>query len=395
MAKEKTQVAYNEISLDTAAEIIKCSILEGGATLPVMLWGSPGIGKSGVTTRVGQEMNAKVINLRLTSREAVDLSGLPMPLEKDGCYTYSPLDIFLLENADEKTVEKHLTRPDGGKYDYIIYFLDELSSVSSEDMKAALYKFILDREVGEHKLHEKTRIVCAGNRSTDRAIVNDLGTALTNRLEHIHVAFDHKVQMQYMVKTNWHKLLLAFHAFTEKAGASQSGYLYVFNPERKQEGINFATPRTWESVNNILNSAFFETISKQLASPKKEENLKAQVLLNARFTGLLGAEVASVFIDFLKHFFNMPDVSVIENNPENAKLPNSASEAYAIGSYLMSKILEPNLTENIGKYLIRIAKETNYLEIAKSVISYVKAYEAGSSLLEKSDTVKELIKLQR
>lgn len=405
MAKEtkKSTKEVVAVSLAVASEIVKLN-LNSGAKLPPMLWGPPAIGKSAIVNSVGKELNLKVVDLRLTAHEAQDLSGIPRENEvvagKAPSYTYIPFDLFLLETSSEEEVKRQLTRPDGGMYDGIIYFLDELSSISSEDMKAASYKFLLDRAVGQYKLHPKTHIVCAGNQATDRAIVNDLGTALSSRLTHVHVKYDFATQMAYMKSARWSNVILAFHEFTKNAQDGQDN-LYRFNPEKKAEGVAFPAPRTWEAVNKIVMSPDFraraETLNYDGTDKEKRQvrDVNAMVLQSA-FIGLLGYEVANTFLEFIRNYYNVQQFTQIRTNPESAPLPNSMHEAYAVCSYICNNILEEQgYEDNYLKYLIRVAKEAGstgkgYLEIAKQSIAYMNVYQTGSARLQNNKYLLEL-----
>src|SRR5271168_2540826 len=52
--------------------------------VPVILWGSPGIGKSTIVNQIGKELGFKVIDLRLSQIDATDLKGIPMPNRETG-----------------------------------------------------------------------------------------------------------------------------------------------------------------------------------------------------------------------------------------------------------------------------------------------------------------------
>ncbi len=96
--------------------------------------------------------------------ESVDLLGFPVTTGSKA--KYLPFDTFPLE---EDSIPQ-------GKNGWIL-FLDELPLASKEVQRAA-YRLILDREVGQYKLHENVYIVAAGNLMTDRALVQPLSTAM-------------------------------------------------------------------------------------------------------------------------------------------------------------------------------------------------------------------------
>lgn len=44
---------------------------------PVFMWGPPGVGKSDIVSQLGQELNAHVIDIRLSLWEPTDIKGIP------------------------------------------------------------------------------------------------------------------------------------------------------------------------------------------------------------------------------------------------------------------------------------------------------------------------------
>ena len=44
---------------------------------PIFLWGPPGIGKSDIVHQIGDNMDAKVIDIRLSLWEPTDIKGIP------------------------------------------------------------------------------------------------------------------------------------------------------------------------------------------------------------------------------------------------------------------------------------------------------------------------------
>lgn len=124
-----------------------------------MITGSAGTGKSSIVQAVADKLNLHLIDVRVSQLLPYDLAGLIAPNAERTEASYLPISTFPYEND---------TPPDG-KEGYIL-FLDEFNSGDRSTLAAA-YKLILDRKVGEHNLHPNTRIVCAGNRIQDNAIV--------------------------------------------------------------------------------------------------------------------------------------------------------------------------------------------------------------------------------
>lgn len=136
---------------------------------------SPGMGKSSIMRAIASELNLQLIDHRLSTSAPEDLSGLPR-FDEDGKARFSPFaDLFPVEG----------TPLPPGKEGWML-FLDEFNSASKSVMAAA-YKLILDRMVGQHKLHERVVICAAGNLATDRAITNPISTAMQSRVVHLEM----------------------------------------------------------------------------------------------------------------------------------------------------------------------------------------------------------------
>ncbi|PDO90562.1 ATPase AAA, partial [Burkholderia mallei] len=79
--------------------------------------------------------------------------------------TYIPMDTFPIQSDKVPSNKKGW-----------LLFLDEANG-ASHSVQMASYKLILDREVGNHKLHDKCFIIAAGNLDTDNAITNTMSSA--------------------------------------------------------------------------------------------------------------------------------------------------------------------------------------------------------------------------
>lgn len=200
------------------------------------LTSSPGMGKSAIIRSVAEEFGMKLIDHRLSTSAPEDLSGLPFR-NVDRAEFIPFADLFPIE-GDEI--------PEG--YNGWILFLDEFNSAKKE-VVAAAYKLILDRMTGQKKLHPNVMIICAGNKATDRAIVNPLGTAMQSRVVHFEMELNFDIFVEdVMIPQEWDERLVAFlHA--------NPGYLHDFDPAHKNK--TFCCPRKHTAIqgSNSLSKA--------------------------------------------------------------------------------------------------------------------------------------------
>ena len=122
------------------------------------MWGPPGIGKSSIVRQVAADKGLAILDVRAPLLDPTDLRGLPYVA--DGSAKWAP-PAFLPQN-------------DGSEG---LLFFDELNAAPPL-VQASLYQLTLDRRVGEYVLPDGWRIIAAGNRSEDAAIVFRMPSAL-------------------------------------------------------------------------------------------------------------------------------------------------------------------------------------------------------------------------
>jgi len=191
------------------------------AGLVPMLIGSPGVGKSALIYAIAKEKNLKVIDLRLSQMDPTSLDGLPYFNADHTKSDFIPPAYFPLENYQV---------PEGYK-GWLIFF-DELSS-APPSVQAASYKIILDRMVGQHKMHKKVAMVAAGNKSTDKAITHRMSTALQARMIHFELEIDHQAWIAWAGKAKIDYRIMAYIGFKPSA-------LFQFKPDHND--ATFACP---------------------------------------------------------------------------------------------------------------------------------------------------------
>lgn len=300
-----------------AQEAIKIGIQANTVTF---MKGSPAIGKSSIVHNVAKELNMEVIDLRLTQLQPYDLNGLPTVNKNDHTTaTYAPMDIFPLE---------HTPLPEG-KQGWLL-FLDEFNS-ADKYTAAAAYKLLLDRMVGQYKLHPNVRIVCAGNKMTDGAITHNLGTAIQSRVTHLELQLIEKDWLNWLDTQNWHTMVSSFLHFRPTL---------INNFDPKKEVITYASPRTWELLSKQLNVG--------LLSLQKETYLPI-------IAGIIGERAAVDFISYVELFGSLPSLNDIVADPDNCIIPDSIGAKWALISFLADNI-KPINEQAIVKYLFRLTE---------------------------------------
>ena len=275
--------------------------------------GSPGLGKSAIIKEIAEEYNLELIDIRLSQCDPSDLMGFP---KLDGeTATYVPMDIFPTEN----------TKLPKDKKGWIIFF-DELNS-APKSVQVCAYKIILDRMVGQHKLNNNVLVCCAGNLATDKAVVNNLSTALRSRLVNLTMEPSVNEWLEYAINKDFH---FTITAYIQCKGIDA---LYNFNPDKDSD--TYACPRTWEMLNKIVNS---------VNDPKEYLDLVLGTV------GSIGAE----YLGFIEYCGSIPTLADVLSG--NAKVPGKEGVKFLTCNWLLKELTELTKDSEITKVMEYIEK---------------------------------------
>jgi hypothetical protein len=296
------------------------------ANQPVMLHGSPGIGKSDVVRQVAKQRGIDLIDLRLSQLDPVDLRGVPSVDAKKKQTTWNTPSFL----------------PTDGKG---ILFLDEINS-AAQATQAAAYQLVLDRKLGDYVLPPGWAIVAAGNRSTDRAIVNQMSTALKNRFTHLNYEVNNDDWCDWALRNNIAVEVLGFIRFRpmllnefEQRNESKEEKERV---QRLKDSQAFATPRSWEFLSKVVQQKPASDIEYEL------------------YSGIVGEGAAAEFMGYLKYYRDLPNLDALLMNPGTAKVPEEPATLYALATGLATKATQDNM-ERVVKYALRLPPEFQVL----------------------------------
>lgn len=265
---------------------------------PVFIWGPVGAGKSDVVASVAKELKLELRDVRLNLMDPVDLKGFPVVrgTGKTQTMAFVPPDFL----------------PTKGKG---ILFLDEMNS-APQSVQAAAYQLILNRKLGDYELPEGWAVVAAGNRASDRSVVNAQPAALANRFVHIDFEVNVDDWFAWATKNNVSDITRAFIKF-------RSDLLHNFDSAANPRA--FPSPRSWVFVDDVLQSG--------LATDTEFELIK----------GTVGEGAAAEYIAFAKMARDLPTVEAILANPTKAPVPSAPATMYAISTMLDKKASRANL----------------------------------------------------
>lgn len=284
------------------------------ADIPTMTWGASGIGKSDGLRQIADEEGFDgVIDIRLSVTDPTDLKGVPVP--------------DMQENVVRWLRDNRLPTDPKAKS---IILLDEINSGTPIE-QAMAYQFVLDRAIGDYTLPDGCRIVCAGNRVSDRGVVNTMPAPLRNRMVHVELTPDVEDWAAWATKHSIIPELVAFIRFKQDQ-------LHHFEPEFTA----FPSPRSLSMLSDLM---------KQRPSQNMEYKL---------IEGCCGRGFAIEFVGFLKVFRSLPNVQKIATEPQSVEVPNDPCTLYAMASSVARMATAGNM-DNVMAYTKRLGREFQLL----------------------------------
>jgi len=323
-----------------ADELTEALIRDFKVGLTPMVASSPGMGKSDIIRSIADKFKLKVIDFRVSQCEPVDMQGFPGTVDDINNQFLKRMIFHIPEYFPIETDKV----PDG--YHGWLLFLDEFNS-GTKQTEAAAYKLILDRLVGQYKLHPRCLIAAAGNLTTDRAIVNTQSTATSSRLNHYRMRIDHKVWIDWANSHDIDHRIISLIKFKPEL-------LHRFDPSTNE--LTFPCPRTWEFASKvIMGENTIDHINK------------------IRLAGTVGEGAAVELATYAEIYQNLPTIEQILANPKSGwKVPKEPSEQYAV-----TTMLSHNSTlKSIDQIIIAI----NRLPVDFQVITFKDIYKRTPEL---------------
>ena len=262
------------------------------ANRPIFLWGPPGIGKSDIVKQMGEELDAHVIDIRLSLWEPTDIKGIPYFDSDNGKMAWAP-PIELPDAAMAK------------KYKKIILFMDEMNSAAPA-VQAAAYQLVLNRRVGTYYLPDNVLIVAAGNRESDKGVTYRMPAPLANRFVHLEMRVDWDDYFNWATDNRMHKDVLGFLSFSKKD-------LYDFDP--KSSSRAFATPRSWAFVSELLfdddedDSTLTDLVSGAVGEGLAVKFMAHRNILTGKVTKMDSKEISAMYSLTVSLCYELKDAS--------------------------------------------------------------------------------------
>ena len=327
-----------EVNLAQAKELIQDC---GRAHHTCNLISSPGVGKSAVVKEIAVEWRLKMIDIRLTEYDPTELNGYPFILNPT-----DPIDQVKAGHVPMVTFPTENDPIPEGMQGWMI-ILDEFPSAPLT-VQAAAYKITLDRMVGSHKLHNKCIIVTAGNKATDKAIVNRLSTAQQSRFSTLMIKVDLNTWLAWAERKNATKygpIDFRVRSFLRW----KPDLLHDFNPNHAD--LTFPCPRTWHFVSNLAQANKWEEITYN----------KLPLL-----AGTVGHGAARQFHAFTEIYKDLPTIREIIAEPLTCRLPDEISVHHAAAGLVGHHINKSN-AKPLFQFLSRIPADLQTVTLRNAI----------------------------
>jgi len=333
----------------TTAKQIALRVLQGNNT-PFFLGGT-GIGKSAIVEQMVDELSGDrevkrnlvnpdsnefgFVDFRLSLYESVDLGGLPF--------------------IDEDNVQKRAflgNLPQGGEG---VLFFDEYAQASGS-VQAIVGQLIYERRLGEYSLPLGWKILCAGNRASDRAGSNKLPSHVIGRCSLID--FDHSTDdwLAWASVNDVHQDVISYIGFRQDA-------LNIFNSKVVAPQ---PSPRSWTRLSDTLKTG----LPKELY----QEGFKCDV----------GLEQAIEFSTFLSLKDDVPNLRDILSGAK-VDVPDEVGICYATICALLGAMSDAK-DEVIHDYFDNALAFVNRFPTPEFAIMFVRQITSKRVELKESET---------
>jgi hypothetical protein len=310
-------------------KLLKCM----KAGLPVLIKGSPGVGKSDIVAQVSDELEMDLFISHPVVSDPTDYKGLPGIV--DGQAEFLPFgDLLKLIEAVKPTVA----------------FLDDLGQAPA-CVQAAAMQLLLARRVNGHCISNKVVFVAATNRREDRAGVTGILEPVKSRFATIlELTPDEGEWAEWAFAHDMPGKLIAFGHF-------RPGLLNSFKPT--SDIINSPCPRTFANAGHLINAGIedLETLS-----------------------GAVGEGCAIEMTGFFKYWNELPNLDALIMNPDKAEVPKEPAALYAVVTGLVEKVTKQNVGR-IFKYGARLPKDFNIL-LGRDCLRKDKSIQHTKSFIE-------------
>jgi len=300
----------------------------------LLILGTPGMGKSAMILEGIEQAGLSYAIINGAICDPLDSKGALFVDKEARQAHYAPIGI-LNEILD-------------GKIDVVV--LDDLTQ-SPMAVQNSFMQWVQARMIGDRKIPANVRFIAAGNRPEDRAGVQALSAALSDRFTIIHAEPDHQAWVAWAISADLDARVISFVARKNGDGFCDQGTPKTF-------GQAVPTARGYERCSDILAMGMPANVQREC------------------FVGAIGEGYACELMGHLAVCDSLPDYNAILDDPEAADIPTEANVLFALSNALLRAVLADDPRSQAAfRYLERMC-EAGQLEIATFAIQTIEQVDA-------------------
>ena len=305
---------------------------------PILLMGSPGIGKTAIMEQVAKELGINLVSYTITHHTRQSAIGLPFISQKeyDGReysvteYTMSEIIASVYEQIEKSGIHEG------------ILFLDEINCVS-ETLAPTMLQFLQYKKFGNHKVPDGFVIVTAGNPPEYNKSVRDFDIVTLDRVKRIFIEEDYNAWREYAYKADIHGSIMSYLEIKKKN---------FYNIVSDVKGKRFVTARGWEDLSQVM---------------KVYEELRIPVTKDFVIQYLQDEEIADDFANYYelynkyRNIYRIPEIldGTVEIEADSIKDAPFDEKLSFIG------LLTDALTQEFKSYVYELESQKQLLEQLK------------------------------
>ena len=277
------------------------------AKVPVLLWGSPGTGKTSAVHALADAMGWPCETVIASIREPSDFAGLPV-VSGDQVRFAAP-----------RWAERLAAAGRG------LLFLDEISTAPPA-VQAALLRVVLERVVGDLYLPDGVVVVAAANPPEQTADGWDLSAPLANRFCHLPWEVEAHAFAQGLsagwpapvvpaLPPDWEGRVPHFRSLVSAFVTVRPGLACEVPGDAARAGRGWPSPRTWDMAARLWTAAVTAGASAEAET--------------ALVTGAVG-EGPGVELLMWHEEMDLPDPEDLLADPDGAQVPERGDRAFAV-----------------------------------------------------------------
>jgi len=298
----------------------------------ILFLGPPGVGKTSGVYEYEKQTGIPVYEDSLVNMLPEDVKGCPdLDRERDETRWRPPgwwrrFSYHILEGEPDKKVEG-------------VIFLDEAMS-AAPTVQVTAQKIAQERQLGFYKLHPNVRVILAGNRKEDGALVSTTPAPLRTKLITLTVEPDLDIWIEHYARPN-------------KLNHTTVQFLRF-----RQELFCDSDPSKYGAVGGMPNGRSWTTVSRLQDLRDKEKKPMPEWLFIESVQGSVGEGPAAEYLEFGRFYDTLPAKEEIEKNPDNANMEKEGGWLYAMQGWLVKQVeKDKSFIDAALKYLKRAPRD--------------------------------------